>query len=192
MLDIDKEILYGHYAHTLDSLKQLNDKRDKFFLLLLLSICTFTVQLADGNFLDAIIMKVSGANHSSLPNQSLLSTFFWVVSLFIFIKYFQLCYFINRKLSYLAKIELTLNSIYTDDDVFTLEGKFYKKKSNFSRKIVGFAYKKVAPIVIGIFISVRIISEYNQATQNDVYLIVNISVYIIYIFFLLTFAFKNE
>jgi len=192
MIDIDKEILYGHYANMTDSLKQLNDKRDKFFLLLLLSICALTVQLANGIFLDAIIMKISGASHSTLPEKSLLSTFFWITSLFIFIKYFQLCYFISRKLSYVSKIESKLNSIFSDEDIFTLEGKFYKKNINFPRKIVGIAYKKIAPVVIGVFLTIRIFSEFDPNIKSNAYLIIDVLIYAIYIFFLLIFTFRDE
>ncbi|MBU9853907.1 hypothetical protein [Rahnella bonaserana] len=186
------EILHEHYNRTVDLLKAELRKRDILFSFLLLSLGLLTIQLSSGELVDSIILNWGKIDKTGLPDRNLLSTFLWIISFYIYIKYAQACGFIELKYKYIDKIEGKLNSKYPFSEIFTFEGAFYKKTNNLSRAIVGILFKIGIPIIVILSLITRIYLEATLNITHGFYFFINAVLAFSYVSYVIIASFNNK
>ncbi len=147
-------LLCDHYKNIVNSVKKEIERRDKFFLFMLIAILGLMIQIADQDLFTIIFKKLTGINEVSIINGNIMSTLLWGGTLFLFIRYSQTCSTIEREYLYLKEIETKINNEYDGDIVFKLESSFYKSTKSHIRSTNKIIFKIIFPIMflIGIFI----------------------------------------
>ncbi|HIF9153288.1 hypothetical protein IHC87_11850 [Photobacterium damselae subsp. damselae] len=159
-------LLCEHYKNVVNSIKKEIEKRDKFFLFMLIVILGLMIQIADQDLFTIIFKRLTGINDDSIINKNIMSTLLWGLTLFIFIRYSQTCSTIEREYLYLKEIETKINYEYDGDIVFKLESSFYKDKKNHIRNTNKIIFKIIFPVMFLIAIFIKSYNEFYLGQFN--------------------------
>lgn len=154
--------LCSHYSDTFTNIKESIKLRDKltvliFLVLAFLALYTFWP-------VDAIT-AFSGMSEQKLGfaigvNVGFLGNIVWFALLIVVVRHTQVVVYIERQYKYIHKIEEELHRYFDNSIAFTREGKSYLKDYPKFSDWIWILYMIIFPLVLGIVVLVKIISEW--------------------------------
>lgn len=160
--DIHLQLLYNHYEDTFSNIKESIKLRDKLMIVVLVllsffAVCTFWPTDAITTF-SSFITQNTGAVLNIGTN--FLGSIVWFGLLASIVRYLQVVIYIERQYVYIHKLEDELSKNYSNNVIFTREGKTYLKKYPFFSDWTCFLYTKIFPTILIVIIVSKIISEW--------------------------------
>ena len=154
-------LLAGHYKDTFDFQKENLKKRDRLFLLSLISTCLMLFIIYTPSEAFSLMSDFLKSKFSLQSNINLLfmQSIIWFSMLAVVIKYFQAVIFIDRQYSYLHKIEAIISPAF-ESQSFNREGKSYLNDYPKFLNWAGFLYTLIFPIILLVVSSIKIITEF--------------------------------
>ena len=184
-------LLAEHYKNTYNFQKENLKKRDRYFLLSLISmgLMLFIIYTPIEAF--NLISEFIKSKFSLKSNINLLfiQSFLWFSTLSFVIKYFQSVIFIERQYSYLHKIEELISPIY-EDKTFNREGKSYLNDYPKFLNWAGFLYTLFFPIILLSVSSIKIITEFISFSVNEPLIYFDLFVFIFMLISIILYQFE--
>jgi hypothetical protein len=153
------ELLYDHYKDTYTLHLEMKKKRDAFFVMLCIGMTLLFCFLINPVGIFESILKMTQEYFSfDLPFQiTILQSFFWIIILYLFMRYIQTSIYIERQYKYIEQLE---NSISNDFSIeFNRESKNYENKYPIVLTIIHKIYVWGFPILSILLIILKIILE---------------------------------
>lgn len=184
-------LLAEHYKNTYNFQKENLKKRDRYFLLSLISmgLMLFIIYTPIEAF--NLISEFIKSKFSLKSNINLLfiQSFLWFSTLSFVIKYFQSVIFIERQYSYLHKIEELISPIY-EDKTFNREGKSYLNDYPKFLNWAGFLYTLFFPIILLSVSSIKIITEFISFSVKEPLIYFDLFVFIFMLISIILYQFE--
>jgi hypothetical protein len=154
------EILNDHYKESCDHLNDFLRVRDFLFLGVLIAVTVmlygiFLPQKA-GDVVSQSIMQILKLKNPI--DVSFIDSIIWFALFVLVLRYFQNIVSIERQYNYIDMLEKRLCEYY-DGEVFTREGKSYKKNSPLFSEWAWIIYTIAFPALLIIVVSVKIFNE---------------------------------
>lgn len=163
------ETLNDHYkdtfSHQLNYLKQRN--RLFFYLLVVLTLMFF--QVVSPSESDTIISKFVSKKigEDVVLKTSFVRGMLWFALLSLVLRYCQTTVHIERQYIYVHKLEKEVAAFYPNSVAFTREGKSYRKDYPILSDWADILYVWVFPVLLLIFITVKIFTEFPASTDKS-------------------------
>ena len=161
--DVKFEVLNDHYKDTFLNIKDSIKLRDRFFFCVLVTITPMLYQIYSpqnaGDAISDLVAQILKLQNSI--DLSFISSLLWFTLLGIVVRYFQMVVYIERQYDYIHRLEAQLNEYFNDTTSFTREGKFYLDSYPEFSNWVWFLYTIVFPIMLVIFIMIKVINDWN-------------------------------
>lgn len=152
MIALDEK-LYDHYKETNELNRQAQKARDKSFLWVCLTLLVQFLLAAYPN--ETFGMLTEGVKESVGVNINIginvIQSFFWLLLLWLMMRYFQKVVYIERQYHYVQKLEEKLG--------ISREGDDYLENYPALLNIIHWIYQYFFPIALGILLAIRIIWE---------------------------------
>lgn len=174
MQDNQLALLCEHYDNVVSALKKEIEKRDKFFLFILAATLGLMIQVTEQDLFTFILKRLTGISNENIIHDNIMSTLLWGITLFLFVRYSQICSTIEREYLYLRSVESEINSEFDGEVLFKLESNFYKNTKSHIRTTNKIIFKVAFPILL---LSSILIKSYHEffIGQFDNYTYLNLA-----------------
>lgn len=163
MLDKMFSTIYDHYKDTCSIISEAIKRRDRLMLFVMVALSALAFQNIFPTVSDVMVNDFLNFKFGLTfeLNFSVIGSLMWFLLLIFTLKYFQIAVFIERRYSYLHKVEDRLNK-ELGEEIITREGKTYL--SNYPRfsSWMWMLYTIVFPLLLLLVATVKIISELNN------------------------------
>ncbi|MBQ3559445.1 MAG: hypothetical protein IJA07_08045 [Agathobacter sp.] len=173
------EVLYDHYKDTYALSKEAQVRRNKGFVgLCVLEAISFSTMTNQGVIFDIIRSIISTElQEPILLGNTILQTLLWVFTVYVMIRYIQDTLYVERHYSYLKQLEKEISDLL-GKDIFTREGKNYKKDFPIVLKIIEIFYKILMPVLFLVINSVKIYQEWGNIECVTISIILDTILYV--------------
>jgi hypothetical protein len=153
----------GHYHRSVDRIVNLEQARERLFLLF--SACLFLLTLGHSNA--PLLLKLSEALREKYLGQdvplglSVIVPALWIAATYFNLKYQQTLVHIENAYTYVHSLEVALAERY-EKPFFSQEGRGYERSKNAFRDYVWVFYRYLVPIISLIVVGRGIVYEWNR------------------------------
>lgn len=188
-MDDKINILYDHYKETYLLSKQVQEKRNKHFIMLcILETLSFLLLIRPEKALEILLLGINQELNASLElSNTILQTLLWILNAYITIRYVQDCMYIEREYKYIERIEKKISKAI---DGISREGVAYQENYPAVLNIIDLFYKMVLPVMFIIINTCRIVSECWSGKVVSIALLCDIILFLVIFIVLWTFFFE--
>lgn len=173
------QILYDHYKDTYNLSKNMQDKRNKNFVILCVLEMIAFITFINSEYAYKILLDLINNNLENPINlsKSLIQTFLWIMILYFSVKYCQSNIYIERQYKYIERLEKTItNNI--KDYTFNRESENYLEEYPFVLNFIDVFYTWIVPLLFIIVNTIRMFIEI-KSTNFNLLVFIDIIIYIL-------------
>lgn len=155
------ELLYDHYKETFLIIKENIDKRNRFFVMLFITISLqFLFTISSESITSLLINIIKNSYDIDISGQIIIiQCLLWLILLYLTMRYYQSTVYIERQYNFIHSLE--------DKIAKSMKIKFDRESGNYLKNypkmnsMIDFLYKWVFPTIYCIVICCKIINEIN-------------------------------
>lgn len=153
-----RELLYDHYKETFEIIQNKIEKRDKYFILTFIVSITQLILAFMPDTLNIINRFLYNQYGVDILNYfSIIQIFIWIIQIYTYLRYSQMCVEIERKYNYIHSLESRIsNSIRAK---FDRESKDYLNNYPLISNVTNFIYRYISFLALYIISLVKIVHE---------------------------------
>jgi hypothetical protein len=185
------DILYDHYKETNSLSKEVQNRRNKSFIVLcVLEALSFLLLIRPERAFELILDGINKQMSMTLQlSNTIIQTLLWILIVYVLIRYIQDMLYVERSYIYLDELEkeiVKLGSV----NIFKREGENYQRDYPMVLNFIDLFYKMLMPIFFTIINSVRIYKEWMLI--NKVYLALTCDTVLFVAIFIITWFYFFE
>lgn len=173
------EIMYDHYKETCELSREVQNRRNKNFIVLcVLEALSFLMLIRPIDVLELFESEIRNKLDVTLNmSGSILQTLIWVSITYMIIRYVQDVLYIERQYIYMDMLEKKM-SVKNSENVFMRESLHYQVNYPIVLNFIDLFYKMLSPILFFVINSIRIIFEWKQSGTSTLALVCDTILYI--------------
>lgn len=155
----NEEIFYDHYKETVSIIKDKIRERDRFFILLFLTMAfQFLFAIVPDGMISILINVINSVYSVDISEQVIIiQSLLWLILLYFTMRYYQSIVFIERQYKYISNLEsqisITINYEFGRESIDYLQ--YYPKMND----MIDLMYKWIFPILYCLVICLKIGAE---------------------------------
>lgn len=169
---MNSDILYDHYKETCVLSRDMQKTRNKFFVLLFVSIAVLIIITISPDTIPQLL--VSWAKETASVDLTfeilLLQSLTWIISTYFLIRYIQATIYIEKQYKYIGALEKKLEKSIPG---LCREGKNYLAHYPVVNDFIHVIYNRILLVILIICIFAKVFSEWYHTDSFNVYLIVD-------------------
>lgn len=175
------DIQYDHYKETFKIIKDNEKERNKLFIIVIIHVLILFLFIIKPN---SIYQTINEFSKRYIENGlyfgiNSIETFMWISTLYFSVRYFQININIDRKYTYLHKLEEQLSNVLKVE--FNRESGAYETEYPILLNIIYWTYRYIFPTIYSIFLIIRIIISYKLFNILEIVICIVISILLIII-----------
>lgn len=185
------DLYYDHYKETFALSKTAQERRNKSYVVLcILEAISFLMLISPEKVVKVINTEIfEYLKDSLIIGNTIIQSLLWIMITYVTIRYCQDTIYVERKYSYLSKLEKRISGILSED-LFGREGREYLDNYPAVLNIIDLFYKMFSPILFLLINALRLVVEWYQTERNTIALVCDTSMFTMVSLVLLAYFFR--